>query len=57
MWEEEMQTEILRQRQLFLLKISEIPPPTGESDKYDLQGPGRTKHLEQFGVYIILSTN
>lgn len=52
-----MQTEILRQRQLFLPKINEIPPPTGESDKYDLQGLGRTKYLEQLGVYVILSTN
>lgn len=34
-----------------------VPLPNGESDKYYLQGLGRTKNLEQLSAYITLCTN
>lgn len=38
-------------------KISVIPLPNGEIDKYDLQGLGETKSSGQLCVYVTLSAN
>lgn len=51
-----MQTELLR-KQTAVSAENVVPPSNGESDKYDLQGLGRTKNLEQLSAYVTLSTD
>lgn len=52
-----MQTEILRKQTAMSAEKSMMPLPNGEIDKFDLQGLGRTKGLEQLCVYVTLSAN